>query len=120
MTEQETAASSTARMQFHYIKSPDYREVACHGALGGPTPQRLIWMSLFSERTPIPRVVEYAVEGIPGQEVTFIESAVQPTHVETRAGIIRHVEVSAYLDIETAKRVHIWLGEQIAILESAK
>lgn len=120
MPEQPPTVSSTAKVQFHYIKSPDYREVACHGALGGQTPQKLIWMSLFSERTPIPRVVEYTLKGVPGEEVEFSEATAVPTHVETRAGIIRSVEVSAYLDLETAKRVHGWLGEQIALLEGDK
>jgi hypothetical protein len=119
MVEQVLAAASPANIQFHYIKSPDYREIACHGVLGGPTPHRVIWMSLFSERFPIPRVVEYAINGEPGQEVMFDEAS-KPSSIETRTGVIRHVEVSAYLDIETAKRVHKWLGEQITQLEGVK
>src|SRR5205809_4995150 len=98
MTEQPPSAPSTAKIQFHYIKSPDYREVACHGALGGPTPQKYIWMSLFSERTPIPRVVEYTLEGTPGQEVMLSEATAVPTNIESRVGVIRSVEISAYLD----------------------
>jgi hypothetical protein len=120
MAEQEHPTATSASIQFHYIKSPDYREISCHGALGGPTPQKVIWMSLFSERFPIPRVVEYAINGEPGQEVMVDEANMQPTSIESRAGVIRHVEVSAYLDIETAKRVHKWLGDQITQLEGAK
>jgi hypothetical protein len=120
MADQVPAAADAAKLQFHYIKSPAYREIACHGALGGPTPQRVIWMSLFSERFPIPRVVEYTVDGKAGQEVMFDEAAAKPSSVESRMGVIRHVEVSAYFDIETAKRVHRWLGEQISQLEGVK
>jgi hypothetical protein len=120
MAEQVLAPETAANIQFHYIKSPDYREIACHGALGGPTPQKVIWMSLFSERFPIPRVVEYPIGGEPGQEVMFDEASSNPSRIETRTGVIRHVEVSAYLDIETAKRVHKWLGEQITQLEGVK
>ena len=117
---EQIGAATIANLQFHYIKSPDYREIACHGALGGLTPQKVIWMSLFSERFPIPRVVEYALTSEPGQEVMFDEAASKPSSVESRTGVIRHVEMSAYLDIETAKRVHKWLGEQIAQLEGVK
>jgi hypothetical protein len=120
MAEQVLAAATPANIQFHYIKSPDYREIACHGALGGPTPQKLIWMSLFSERFPIPRMVEYPITGELGQEVMFDEAASKPSSIETRAGVIRHVEMSAYLDIETAKRLHRWLGDQITQLEGVK
>jgi hypothetical protein len=47
-----------AKIQFHYIKGPDYREAACHGVIGGPTPAGKVWLAFFSERGPIPRVVE--------------------------------------------------------------
>jgi len=100
MAEQVGAAPTTAKLQFHYIKSPDYREIACHGALGGPTPQKVIWMSLFSERFPIPRVVEYEINGEPGQQVMLDEAALKPSSIESRAGVIRHVEVSAYLTLK--------------------
>ena len=54
-------------------------------------------MSLFGERMPIPRVVEYAVPGKPGETIVFDESSAQPVNVETRQGVIRHVEVTAYM-----------------------
>lgn len=111
---------STNKVQFHYIKSPSYREVACHGVFGGPTPQGLLWVSLFSERGPIPRIVEYSIEGKPGDVIEFSEATAAPTHIESRAGVIRHVEISTYLDHETAKKLHHWLGQQIATLESNK
>jgi len=109
-----------AKLQFHYIKSPDYRETACHGALGGVTPQRKIWMALFSERGPIPRVVEFEIAALEGEEaVEFNESAAVPTHVDQRHGVIRHVELTAYMDLDVATRLHTWLGQRIAELQRA-
>lgn len=116
----DQTSNTTSRLAFHYIKSPSYREIACHGALGGPTPQKLIWMSLFSERLPIPRVVEFDVSGEVGAEVMFDESTAKPAYVESRTGVIRHVEVSAYLDIDAAKRLHKWLSDQISQIEGAQ
>lgn len=109
-----------AKLQFHYIKSPEYRETACHGALGGVTPQRKIWMALFSERGPIPRVVEFEITAPEGEEaVEFNESAAVPAHVDQRHGVIRHVELTAYMDLDVATRLHAWLGQRIAELQRA-
>jgi hypothetical protein len=111
-----------ANLQFNYIKSPQYREVACHGAIGGATPQGGIWMSLYAERTPIPRVVEWDVpkpEG--GDTIRFDETAAgPPSRIETRHGVIRHIEVTVYMDLEMAKRLHLWLSTHIANLERGR
>jgi hypothetical protein len=100
-------------LQFHYIKSPDYREIACHGVIGNPTPNGKIWVAFFAQRSPIPRVVEYSV--IDGQSVQFNETtAGAPVSVESRRGIVRHVEFTAYLDLEVAENLQKWLGDTIA------
>ena len=106
------------RLAFHYIKAPEYREISVNGAIGGPTPHGDISMSLFGERYPIPRIVEYAVPGKPGEQITFDEGAAQPVNVETRQGVIRHIEVTAYMGLDMAKRLHGWLGKQIEMLEA--
>ena len=33
----EPGTEPETRLAFHYIKSPDYREIPCHGAIGGIT-----------------------------------------------------------------------------------
>jgi hypothetical protein len=108
------------KLQFHYIKTPDYKEIPCHGALGSVTPNKQICMSLFSERGPIPRVVEYDIHGSPGQEIAFSEGDYKPSHIETRTGIIRNVHFSAYLGLDTARQLQQWLVDQIKALEAAK
>lgn len=106
---------TTATVQFHYIKGPNYHEVMCDGAIGGLTPQGLLWLGLYAERGPLPRVVEYEVEAEEGAtSVELNETATKPTRVETRHGIVRHVEVSAYLNMDAAVRLHKWLGKRIA------
>jgi hypothetical protein len=123
MADETGKAAEPVRLQFHYIKGPSYHEVACHGAIGGPTPQNKIWMALFSERYPLPRVVEFQVaspaEGS-STTVSFDERSAMPTHIETRSGIIRHVEFSTYFDLETAERLRDWLNTQIAQLSEHK
>jgi hypothetical protein len=115
------AGKRIVKLQFHYIKGSGYRETSCHGAIGGVTAQRKIWMAFFSERGPIPRVVEFEIEAPEGTSaVEFNESAAKPTHVEGRQGIVRQVEFSTYMDLEIATRVHTWLGERIAELRGSE
>lgn len=116
MTDDSQPEAETVNLQFHYIKGPDYREVPCHGAIGGLTPQGKIWLALFSERGALPRIVQYSVPSPPAGEtrVPLNERTATPSFVETRSGIIRHVEFSTYLDIETAQRLRDWLDLHIS------
>ena len=118
MTVSKADKTQTVKLQFHYIKSPDYRETACHGAIGGVTPQNKIWMALFSERGPIPRVVEFDVPAPEGVEtIVFNEAESVPSHTDGRSGVIRHVEHCIYLDLEVAIRLHDWFAERIAEMQ---
>jgi hypothetical protein len=113
MADEEPADKVT--LQFHYIKGPDYRETACHGAFGGLTPQRKLWMAFYAERYPLPRLVEYKVPSPPpgSNTVDFNEATAVPDSIESRQGCIRHVEFGTYMDIEIAERVRDWLTKQI-------
>ena len=115
MTVSKADKTQTVKLQFHYIKGPGYRETACHGAIGSVTLQNKIWMALYSERRPIPRMVEYDVSAPEGADVVeFNEAKAVPSYTEGRSGVIRHVEFSSYLDLDVAIRLHAWLGERIA------
>jgi hypothetical protein len=111
-----------APLQFHYIKSPDYREFSCDGVIGSLTPTgQKICLSVYGERAPIPRVVEYSVQAEEGGKVVgFDERTAMPSHVETRQGVIRNVEASIYLEIEAARRLVDWLQARIVEFESRK
>lgn len=116
MEEPSIPAPNPVQIQFHYIKSPDYREVPCHGILGGATPTGQLWMAIFSERAPIPQTVEFTVPPPDPNtgRVVIDETKEAPTQVDGRKGFIRHISFSTYMDIETAKRFHSWLGNQLA------
>lgn len=102
------------KLQFHYLKSQDYREVACHGVFGGHSPRDAsIWMAVFSERTPIPRMVEYEFPESANADATIEEGVTIPSFVDSRQGIVRYVDFCTYMSLDTARRVHKWLGEQL-------
>lgn len=119
MADDKPAVGEPFKLQFHYIKGPDYREAACHGAIGGPTPQGKLWLGFFAERHPIPRIVEFEVSPPSGSLWQFDERAQPPTNVESRQGVIRHVEFGVYLDVDVAERLHQWLGENVARIREA-
>lgn len=109
-------AVDSVKLSFNYIKGPGYREIPCDGAIGGLAPQGKLWMAFYAERYPLPRIVAYDVpaptEGQP--KVTLNESASTPSYIESREGIIRHVEFCAYLDIDGAERLRDWLTQKIS------
>lgn len=116
MADEPQEVPGSIKFRFHYIKGPHYREFPCHGAIGSLTPQGKLWIALYSERYPLPRVVEYQVP-MPAEGQTQIqihERGMTPSHVDSREGVIRHVEASVYLDIEAAERLRDWLDLHIA------
>jgi hypothetical protein len=108
-----------AKLQFHYLKSPDYREVTCHGVIGGVTPNgKQVCASVFSERAPIPRMVQYEVDAKDGV-IQFEEAKAVPSSTEARQGVIRHVEYTMYFDLDMARNFRKWLDERIKTMEGA-
>ncbi len=97
--------------QVNYLKSNDYREVHCDGLVGNPiTPERL-WISFYSERFPIPRVVGFQSD-VKDNQVTIDETQ-SPVFMDSRQGLVRNVEFGIYLDLGVAEKMHDWLGKQI-------
>jgi hypothetical protein len=94
----------------NYIKSNYFRVVHADGAIGGFTPRGQMFMSLYSERAPLPDVTVQAVEnGQLGQEI--IEQR------KSSEGILREIEVGVIMDLNVAKSLAAWLKERIEIME---
>lgn len=121
MADDKAASPEPVKVQFHFIKGPSYREGACHGAVGGPTPQGKIWMALYSERFPLPRSIEYHIsppsEGT--KTVQFDEkNAGPPASIDSRQGVVRIVEFGAYLDVQVAESLRDWLDAAIKTIRA--
>jgi hypothetical protein len=117
---QSSDESDSPVVQIHYIKTDGYREIPCHGVIGGPTPQGQLWLSLYSERPPIPRSVSLQGSRVPEHPgaVTVDEKTAVPVAVDARKGLVRTIEVTTYLDLDGAKRLLDWLQGQIQQLEA--
>lgn len=93
-------------VDFHYQKSPLYRTIHCDGALGSPTAHGFIALSLYNERTPIPRVTRREVVEKRGKN-GFTLGTETPT--ESLEGVLRHVEATIMMDEATARNLAQWL-----------
>jgi hypothetical protein len=104
----------------HYDKVASYREVACDGALGGPTPQQKLWLAFYTERFPLPRIVEQSLQKAPLPDTFQIDETIPANVLDSKTGIIRNVEFGVYLSLDSAERLYTWLGAQIENLKTLK
>lgn len=111
---EETADPTT--IDLNYLKSADFREVACDGILGGPTPQGKLWLAFYTERFPLPRKVRHGIERTNDDRWQFRGND-DGSPLEGLTGIVRNVEFGVYLSIETAEQLHQWLGTKIEELK---
>lgn len=102
------------KIRIEYMKSNLFRVVHADGAFGGTSPRLQLFMTFYSERFPIPKVLTYqpTSTGAPGHEVM--------EERESKEGIIREVEVGVLLDLPAAKTFAVWLNEKIAELEKTR
>lgn len=85
------------KVQFHYIKSNLFRVVHVDGAYGGLTPQLNVFLSMYSDRLPIPEMQVMSVNDS-GQLVDEIV-----TERVSKRGIIREVEVGIVMSVANAR-----------------
>ena len=81
------------------------------GAIGGITPQRQIFVTLFSERAALPTMIEFELssEGILGEEKKR----------EGREGLVREMDIGVMLSIEGAQQLAEFLQKQLQVLKES-
>lgn len=96
-------------IDFHYIKTHNYRSYHVDGIFGGLTSRGNIYIELFLERKPTPTRVKHAIKktGEIGDEIER----------DSKNGFIREIECGLMMDINTAKSLHSWLDKRIKELE---
>jgi hypothetical protein len=103
----ETPIKMTGELEFHFEKANAFRVIHVDGAYGGISPgNRMIHMAVFSERTPLPKLVVHAVaDGILGVEI--------PEKRITKSGIFREVEADLVMSLDIAISIRDWLNARI-------
>lgn len=105
------SADEDNKISFDYLKSQFFRVLHADGAIGGITPSGCIHCSFYSERQAIP------------QRQTFMlnedGSLGQPIAEETlvRAAIVRELDVDIVMNIDVARSLVVWLGQQINLYD---
>ena len=106
----EETLDNMNQIEFHYLKTNNYRSFHVDGAYGGITPNGNIYMELFLERAPTPKSVlhEFDEDGSLGKELSR----------QSKTGLIREVEAGLVLNLATAEAIEKWLAEKIEVLKS--
>lgn len=98
-------SASKQKVTINYLKTPNYRTYFIDGMYGGITPNGKIFAELFIQRNPTPKTVT--------QEINEDGSMGKIEKSEGKKGLIRQVEASLLMDIETAKSFAGWLNDKI-------
>lgn len=99
------------RIEFHYLKSPQYRTIHVDGAWGGVTPRGNVAVSLYSERSPIPRRVDFQLQP---------DGSLKEVDREGRKGYVRELEVGLVFNEITARAFHDWLKLRLDEIEERR
>lgn len=97
------AATKPPTVTFYYEKGNNFRVVHVDGVIGGMTPTRDIFVSLYNQRTALPKVVE--------QEITPDGKLGAGTVKESKHGIFREMEVGLVMSPEVALQIAEFLKQ---------
>ena len=95
---------------YRYVYPGDLRDLYVNGAWGGITPRREIHLHFYSERQPIPKKITHVIEkdGKIGEPTGPAESG---------GDVVRLIQTSMVMDLETAIRTRDLLGKFIKLIQ---
>lgn len=98
-------------VKIFYEKGRLFRVIHVDGALGGLTPSRQIFVSLYNQRSPLPKMVEQrlSVDGKLGEVINR----------ETKTGVFREMEIGLVLTSEAAQEIAKFLLQQAKMLDES-
>lgn len=100
-------------IEFYFEKSHIFRVIHVDGVVGAISPgNRLIHMSIFNERTPVPKKIVYPISGgVVGGPLTLGPEIIEKR--EVRQGVFREVEADLIFSVDTAIALRAWLDGKI-------
>lgn len=96
-------------IEFHFQKSNFFRVIKIHGAWGGISARGEIQMNIFSERIPLPDMLE--------QEVSDTGLGKIVNQTGTTKGIVREVEATVTMTPDVARSLANWLVTKVEQFE---
>lgn len=105
--------ASENKITFKYIYQDDFNPVYVNGAHGGINVQGEIIANFYFERLPMPYKItnEVSNEGVVGD-------ILDTDPKDLSKSIVRYVQSGVVMNLEVAKQVYEWLGNQIKTRES--
>ena len=106
------AESTPSSINIYYEKGKLFRVVHVDGALGGLTPTRNIFVSLYSQRNPLPTLIvqRFSPDGTLGEEISR----------EGKTGVFREMEIGLVLNAPVARELAKFLVEQAKLLDESQ
>lgn len=95
----------TKKLKYKYVVPENLPDYYINGAFGGITPRNEIHVHFFSERNPIPKeaVVEFEEK----------DGSVKNVSEKMGGDVVRLVQASLVMDIDTATRIRNWFDDRI-------
>lgn len=102
----KSISSDPPRVNFHLVKSPEFRSVHVEGMYGGISPHGYINGAVYTERGALPQLIVHAVDdrGVLGKELKDERAG--------KTGIVRELQVNLVMDEKVARGVAKWLNER--------
>jgi len=101
-----------SKITFNYHFSENYNPTYVNGAYGGVGPKGEIIVNFYLERQGIPKSHTHEINK-DGSLTPEPESDPQ----DSLSNVIRFIETGIILNLDSAKRIHDWLGQKIHELE---
>ena len=92
-------------VDFHYIKTNNYRTYYANGVFGGITPRGELQIDFFVERQVIPQIATY--------KATDDGNLGEISKIEGKSGFVREIDCGVLLNMDVAISFHQWLGQKI-------
>ncbi|QEG23890.1 hypothetical protein [Mariniblastus fucicola] len=100
----EPDESKKSEIEFHFLKSNQFRSIHCDGIFGGVGGDGNLHLTVYSERSAIPKLlVMETQDGVLTKELRR----------EGKTGVIRDVEANLVLGLDTAVELSKWLQERL-------
>jgi len=104
------------KITFKYIFPDDYNPLYVNGAIGGLTPTGEIIINFYHERIALPNSQTFRLN----QEGGIINEVVSSDPADHSQSLVRFIQSGVTFDVDKAKIIYQWLGEQIETAEAIK
>ena len=109
-----TEAGVPLEVAIDFIKSNLFRVIHVDGVWGGVTSSAAVHMAMYSERPALPQRIVHKV----GSDFTLGDE-VPEKRITRDAVLIREVEAEVVMSVDTARALHLWLGDKLDLIDGA-